>query len=188
MNRRACSPLAARVRRGRSSRAPAPGRRSARARAEGLQCQRAADGGHARRLHLLCVFDALVPPLVEWFNPRGDRRPAWDRYAPCRSLAHLRLTTAGFLRAVRSIRDWGRPLVALGSGGYNPDVVGDAWARAFACLAEVDLPAAPAEEPSGHALVLWRPGGGGAFAGQDNRRRCAGISSSGTEFMRIEEP
>lgn len=86
------------------------------------------------------VFDALVPPLVDWFQPDvvvAQLGVDTHRLDP---LAHLSLTTRGFLHAVQAIRDWGRPLVALGGGGYNPGVVARAWTLAFGCLARVDLP------------------------------------------------
>lgn len=114
----------------------------------------------------LRVFDALVHPLVEWFDPEVIVAQLGIDTHHADPLAHLRLTTAGFLRAVRAIRDWGRPLVALGGGGYNPEVVGDAWARAFACLAEVDLPGAPAEEPPAMPSFYGDPAAVEAFAGE----------------------
>ncbi|MDH7568169.1 MAG: acetoin utilization protein AcuC [Armatimonadota bacterium] len=94
------------------------------------------------------VFHTLVPPLVESFDPEvvvvqvGVDTHALD------PLAHLELSVDGILRVVRAIRDWNRPLVALGGGGYNVDVVARAWTLVLACLAEVDLPdATPANRP-----------------------------------------
>ncbi|MBI3944644.1 MAG: acetoin utilization protein AcuC [Armatimonadetes bacterium] len=96
------------------------------------------------------VFEALVPPLVEWFDPQvvvaqlGVDTHALD------PLTHLALSTEGFTSVVRAVRDWSRPLVALGGGGYNVDVVARSWTLAFACLAEVDLPdETPAARPQG---------------------------------------
>lgn len=118
----------------------------------------------------LRVFEALLPPLVEWFQPEVvvAQLGVDTHYAD--PLAHLSLTTDGFLRMVRAMRDWGKPLVALGGGGYDPDVVAHAWTLAFACLAEIDLPDRPGQagpfpdEPPVRPRLYGDPAAAEAFA------------------------
>ncbi|NUL82400.1 MAG: acetoin utilization protein AcuC [Armatimonadetes bacterium] len=55
-------------------------------------------------------------------------------------LGHLSLTAQGWLEAVRRVRDWRLPTVALGGGGYNMSTVPRMWAAAMALLDGVELP------------------------------------------------
>ena len=98
------------------------------------------------------VFDTLVPPLVEWYDPEIIVAQLGIDTHVRDPLTHLELTTEGFARVVQATRDWGRPLVALGGGGYDVDVVRRAWTIAFAALAEIDLPDALPPGQPGNAL------------------------------------
>lgn len=107
------------------------------------------------------VFDALVPPLVRWFEPDVMVAQLGIDTHYRDPLTHLALTTGGFAGVVGSIRDWGYPLVALGGGGYQIEVVARGWTLALACLAEIDLPATPPRGwPAGIAPPLRDTGAG----------------------------
>jgi acetoin utilization protein AcuC len=55
-------------------------------------------------------------------------------------LAHICLTAQGWLEAVRDIISLGKPIVALGGGGYNPTTVPRMWTLAAAALSGLELP------------------------------------------------
>lgn len=55
-------------------------------------------------------------------------------------LAHECLTAQGWLGAVKDVRNLGKPIVAVGGGGYNLTTVPRMWTLAVAALAGVDLP------------------------------------------------
>jgi acetoin utilization protein AcuC len=55
-------------------------------------------------------------------------------------LAHVCLTAQGWLEAVKDVRDLGKPIVAIGGGGYNLTTVPRMWTLAVAELAGIDLP------------------------------------------------
>lgn len=101
------------------------------------------------------VFEALVPPLVEWYDPEIVVAQLGVDTHQLDPLTHLALSTECFVQVVQAMRDWGRPLVALGGGGYHLDVVARGWTLAFACLAEVDLPdETPPNRPQGVSARL----------------------------------
>lgn len=55
-------------------------------------------------------------------------------------LAHLCLTAQGWLQAIRDVRSLGKPIVAIGGGGYNLTTVPRMWTLAVAALIGVELP------------------------------------------------
>jgi acetoin utilization deacetylase AcuC-like enzyme len=55
-------------------------------------------------------------------------------------LAHLCLTAQGWLEAVKDVQALGKPIVAVGGGGYNLTTVPRMWTLAVATLAGLDLP------------------------------------------------
>lgn len=55
-------------------------------------------------------------------------------------LAHLALTAQGWLEAVQDVQAMGRPIVAVGGGGYNMTTVPRMWTLAVAALCHVTLP------------------------------------------------
>ena len=54
-------------------------------------------------------------------------------------LAHLNLTAQGWLDIVRDVKSLGKPIVALGGGGYNGTTVPRMWTLAFSLLFGVPL-------------------------------------------------
>jgi acetoin utilization protein AcuC len=55
-------------------------------------------------------------------------------------LARLSLTAQGWLEAIRDVKALGRPIVALGGGGYNLTTIARMWALAYGELFDVELP------------------------------------------------
>jgi acetoin utilization protein AcuC len=55
-------------------------------------------------------------------------------------LAHVCLTAQGWLEAVKDVISLGRPIVAVGGGGYNQSTVPRMWTLAVAELLGIDLP------------------------------------------------
>lgn len=55
-------------------------------------------------------------------------------------LGHLNVAAQEWLEALREIRSFGRPIVAVGGGGYNPTTVPRMWASAVLTLAGLEVP------------------------------------------------
>jgi acetoin utilization protein AcuC len=55
-------------------------------------------------------------------------------------LAHLRVTAQEWLEAVREVRDFGVPIVAVGGGGYNLRTVPRMWVAACLTLGGLEVP------------------------------------------------
>ncbi len=55
-------------------------------------------------------------------------------------LAHLCLTAQGWLEAVKDVQALGKPIVAVGGGGYNLTTVTRMWTLAVTTLAGLDVP------------------------------------------------
>lgn len=86
------------------------------------------------------VFREVVVPVVSAYRPQVivAQLGADTHYTD--PLAHLSLTTAGYIHTVRGIINLGKPLIALGGGGYNPSAVARLWTLAYAEMLEVELP------------------------------------------------
>jgi acetoin utilization protein AcuC len=86
------------------------------------------------------AFQQVVPPLILAFNPDVivAQLGADAHYED--PLAHLCLTSKGFLELVRTILSFEKPVVALGGGGYNPLNVARLWTLAYAEMRGVELP------------------------------------------------
>jgi acetoin utilization protein AcuC len=55
-------------------------------------------------------------------------------------LAHLCLTAQGWLEAVKDVQALGKPIVAVGGGGYNLTTVTRMWTLAITTLASLEVP------------------------------------------------
>lgn len=55
-------------------------------------------------------------------------------------LAHMCLTAQGWLEAVKDVKSLGKPIVAVGGGGYNLTTVPRMWTLAVSTLAGIELP------------------------------------------------
>lgn len=88
----------------------------------------------------LWAFDRVVPPLIKAFRPDLIVTQLGVDTFSDDPLAHLRLTSHGFIAILDRIRSWKLPWVALGGGGYNVANVARAWTLALARMAGVDPP------------------------------------------------
>ncbi len=94
----------------------------------------------------LAAWRDAVLPIVRAFDPEAIVLQMGADAHATDPLAHLKLSVQEWLEAVRDVHLLGRPIVAIGGGGYNFDNVCRMWTLAVAELAEIDLPdALPAE-------------------------------------------
>lgn len=86
------------------------------------------------------AWRAAALPLLKAFDPEAIVLQMGTDTHELDPLAHLCLTAQGWLEAVKDVRDLGKPIVAIGGGGYNLTTVPRMWTLAVAALARVDLP------------------------------------------------
>jgi len=86
------------------------------------------------------AFTGTVPALVEAFRPDVVVSQLGVDTFRSDPLSHLNLTTNGFSRAVRIIKDLAPKWVALGGGGYDIANVARAWTLAWAVMNDCDGP------------------------------------------------
>ncbi len=86
------------------------------------------------------AFDAAFLPLLRAFDPEyillqvGADGHFSDR------LAHVNLTTAGWLGLAQRVINLGRPVIALGGGGYNLKTVARCWTLLYGALSGQGFP------------------------------------------------
>ena len=86
------------------------------------------------------AFEAAFLPLLRVFRPDvvllqvGTDAHFSDR------LAHLNLTSEGWLSAVRAVLNLGLPTIALGGGGYNLPTVARLWTLLYGALSGQEFP------------------------------------------------
>jgi acetoin utilization protein AcuC len=80
------------------------------------------------------TFEQVVPPLVADFCPDilVTQLGVDAHYAD--PLAHLRLSTAGYVSLFRSFHEMNLPWIAMGGGGYNVHTVARAWTLAYGIM------------------------------------------------------
>lgn len=88
----------------------------------------------------LWAFDQVVPPLIAAYQPDAIVAQLGVDTHFDDPLAHLVLTSSGFTSLVERILSFGRPVVALGGGGYNLLAVPRLWTLAYALMAGRDIP------------------------------------------------
>ncbi len=90
--------------------------------------------------HYEFAFDSVVTPLIGAFAPDYIvlQVGADSHYGD--PLTHLALSSHGWLSMVKKVIGFGKPIVALGGGGYNLKAVARLWTLCQGCLAGVDLP------------------------------------------------
>ncbi|HLJ56455.1 MAG TPA: acetoin utilization protein AcuC [Chthonomonadaceae bacterium] len=94
------------------------------------------------------AWRAAALPLLRAFDPGAIVLQMGTDAHELDPLAHVCLTAHGWLEAVKDVRDLGKPIVALGGGGYNLTTVPRMWTLAVAALTRTDLPdAIPASYP-----------------------------------------
>jgi acetoin utilization protein AcuC len=86
------------------------------------------------------AWRAAALPLLKAFDPEAIVLQMGTDTQELDPLAHLCLTAQGWLEAVKDVRDLGKPIVAIGGGGYNLTTVPRMWTLAIAALARLDLP------------------------------------------------
>ena len=88
----------------------------------------------------LSSFNAGVLPILEAFAPDAIvlQMGCDPHYSD--PLAHVCLTTQGWLEGVKAVQNLGVPIVGLGGGGYNLENVPRMWAAAVATLIGETLP------------------------------------------------
>lgn len=98
----------------------------------------------------LWAFQEIVPALVADFAPDVLVTQLGIDTHYQDPLAHLQLTTGGYIHVVRSFREMELPWVALGGGGYNVHTVARAWTLAYGVMSDQRF----AEQiPQGYAQV-----------------------------------
>jgi len=83
---------------------------------------------------MVSAFDQVVPPLMEAYKPQVIVAQLGVDAHFLDPLAHLQLTSRGFVRLVEKILGFGTPVLALGGGGYNVQTVARLWTLAFALM------------------------------------------------------
>ncbi len=100
------------------------------------------------------AFDAVVPPLVKAFAPDVLATQLGVDTHVSDPLAHLGLTTNGYVAAIERFAALGYPWLAFGGGGYDLDVVARCWTLAYGVMRGQ---AWPDELPEGAAEFLTSP-------------------------------
>lgn len=90
--------------------------------------------------HYQAAFHEVAEPALAAFDPdfiilQVGADAHWQD-----PLAHLLLTSRGWLSLVQQVIALDKPLIALGGGGYNQKTVARLWTLLQAALAGVDLP------------------------------------------------
>lgn len=84
------------------------------------------------------AFGSVVPPLLEAFGPDLLVAQLGADSLISDPLTHLRLTNNGYSHVVRSIAREGRPILALGGGGYDIYRTARCWTLAWAILNDLE--------------------------------------------------
>ena len=96
------------------------------------------------------AFDAAFLPLLKAFDPDYILLQVGADAHFQDPLAHLNLTTQGWLALAQRVLDLGKPTVALGGGGYNLTTVARLWTLLYGALSgqtfPEDVPASYASE------------------------------------------
>jgi len=92
-------------------------------------------------------------PILKAFNPEAVCLQLGADAHYLDPLARVCLTAQGWLEAVKDVKALGKPIVAVGGGGYNQTTVPRMWALAFGELFGVELPDATPESFSYHLQI-----------------------------------
>ncbi len=88
----------------------------------------------------LAAWREAALPLLRAFDPEAIVLQLGTDTHRLDPLAHLSLTAQGWLEAVKEVQSLGRPIVAVGGGGYNLTTVPRMWTLAVSTLAGIALP------------------------------------------------
>ncbi len=86
------------------------------------------------------AWRAAALPILRAFDPEAILLQMGTDTHEFDPLAHLMLTAQGWLEAIKDVQALGKPIVAVGGGGYNMTTVPRMWTLAVATLAGVSLP------------------------------------------------
>lgn len=92
-------------------------------------------------------------PILKAFDPEAICLQLGTDAHYLDPLARLCLTAQGWLEAVKDVIALGRPIVALGGGGYNPTTVPRMWTLAFGELFGVHFPDETPESFADHDRI-----------------------------------
>ncbi len=87
------------------------------------------------------AFGAAFLPLLEAFDPEYVILQVGADAHFADPLTHLGLTSRGWLGLAQSVIALGRPVIALGGGGYNLDTVARLWTLLYGALSGQEFPA-----------------------------------------------
>jgi acetoin utilization protein AcuC len=86
------------------------------------------------------AWRASALPILRAFDPQAIVLQMGTDAHYLDPLAHCCLTAQGWLEAVKDVQALGKPIVAIGGGGYNMTTVPRMWTLAVATLAGLELP------------------------------------------------
>ena len=87
----------------------------------------------------LRVWREAALPILKTFDPEAVLLQMGVDPHYLDPLAQVCLTAQGWLEAVKDVKGLGKPIVAVGGGGYNQTTVPRMWASATAALFDLDL-------------------------------------------------
>lgn len=88
----------------------------------------------------LAAWRASALPILKVFQPDAILLQMGTDTHEFDPLAHLCLSAQGWLEAIKDVQALGKPIVAVGGGGYNLTTVPRMWTLAVSTLAGVSLP------------------------------------------------
>lgn len=86
------------------------------------------------------AFEAAFVPLLRTFDPEYIILQVGADAHFSDPLAHLSLTSRGWLGLAQTVIGLGKPVIALGGGGYNPKTVPRLWALLYGVLSGQAFP------------------------------------------------
>jgi len=85
------------------------------------------------------AFAALVPPLVQAYNPDVVMLEIGMDILSVDPLTHLSMTNNVTADILQRVLSWHKPIVALGGGGYSPGDTARGWALAWCIMCGIEL-------------------------------------------------
>lgn len=122
------------------------------------------------------AFEAVAPPLIEAFAPDVIVMEVGMDMLAGDPLTHLSLTNNAYADAVGRVAGLGRPLLAVGGGGYNVENTARGWALVWSVLCGHDSGSDGLAAGMGGVMLEsteWHGGLRDRAQGQDHRQRQA---------------
>lgn len=86
----------------------------------------------------ISAFNEIIPPLIQAFKPEVLVTQHGADTLAADPLTHLRLTNNGTSRAVKLIKSFDIPWLAVGGGGYNVEATVRAWALTWSIMNDLE--------------------------------------------------